>query len=515
MMYTQDYRSAGPSYHHAGGGPPPGPTHHPYGGPPPPPPQGPTHHTYGGPPPPPPGSTHHTYGGQPPPPPGSTHHTYGGQPPPPPPPGAPPGAHRHPHYDIRGSTRGAPSTVSGPNPGFDRDRDGYRDGAWGYRCRFLGSKSMGAAEPQPEMVGSVVDSLIEYYKNTEVQPRRYLIRIKSQILELEELENDEVHIQNVPLDAITFCASDNRYPRIFTFVARAETGYMCHVFYCRHVHDVDRLTKDFDDAFRNCYAEWQKGGTVTSATTGITDPAVQQAVEAALVQQRPSRYRANVKEILVEDQPRSLPLYNFQGQRMKPARGRASTSGEASSTRYIFAYEDDDDDDSTVHVRRERKSHRYPVNKEQFRFSGADHRSSSKRRDREYRRDYVVQGAGYAAEQQQGTRREYVLSHAVPSTSAASVRSGVPASYRTEFVEADGRAYNREFYEADARPVTVVQTHPVPAADGPATSVIVEGDIGYGRRDYGSVRLAQTVDAPPHPAYAVHAASNDRSDMLY
>ena len=111
---------------------------------------------------------------------------------------------------------------------------------------------------------------------------------------------DEVHIQNVPLDAITFCASDNRYPRIFTFVARAESGYMCHIFYCRHVHDVDRVTKDFDDAFRNCFAEYQKGdaegthGTVTSVA-GITDPAVAQAVETALVVQRPSRYRANVK----------------------------------------------------------------------------------------------------------------------------------------------------------------------------------------------------------------------------
>ena len=108
---------------------------------------------------------------------------------------------------------------------------------------------------------------------------------------------DEVHIQNVPLDAITFCASDNRYPRIFTFVARAESGYMCHIFYCRHCNDVDRLTKDFDDAFRNNFAEWQKGGTVTSQSLtvpGVSDPAVAQAVENA-IQNRPSRYRANVK----------------------------------------------------------------------------------------------------------------------------------------------------------------------------------------------------------------------------
>ena len=80
----------------------------------------------------------------------------------------------------------APSTVGG---GFDRDRDGFRDGARGYRCRFLGSQSMGTEEPQPESVGKVVDSLIEYYKSTEVQPRRYLVRIRTTILELEELEN--------------------------------------------------------------------------------------------------------------------------------------------------------------------------------------------------------------------------------------------------------------------------------------------------------------------------------------
>lgn len=154
---------------------------------------------------------------------------------------------------------------------------------------------MGTDEPQPESVGKVVDSLIEYYKGTEVQPRRYLIRIRSTLLELEELENDEVHIQNVPLDAITFCASDNRYPRIFTFVARAESGYMCHVFYCRHVSDVDRLTRDFDDAFRSCFAHYQHGGRSAAPSTaggtvreqissqGIRDPAVAHAVEAALI----------------------------------------------------------------------------------------------------------------------------------------------------------------------------------------------------------------------------------------
>lgn len=116
---------------------------------------------------------------------------------------------------------------------------------------------------------------------------------------------DEVHIQNVPLDAITFCASDNRYPRIFTFVARAESGYMCHVFYCRHVSDVDRLTRDFDDAFRNCYADYQQGGSGGRSTAGtvrdqitsqgIRDPGVAQAVEAALHPRPSSRYMANVK----------------------------------------------------------------------------------------------------------------------------------------------------------------------------------------------------------------------------
>ncbi len=55
---------------------------------------------------------------------------------------------------------------------------------------------MGGAEPQPDMVGGVVDSLIEYYKNTEVQPRRYLIRIRRQILELEELENGNYLVES-------------------------------------------------------------------------------------------------------------------------------------------------------------------------------------------------------------------------------------------------------------------------------------------------------------------------------
>ena len=117
----------------------------------------------------------------------SQRYTYGAGPPPPP-------EVNGSHYDIRGvgstrSSRPPPSVSLGPNPGFDRDRDGYRDGAWGYRGRFLGSESMGTAEPQPDKVGPVVDSMIEYYKNTEVQPRRYLIRIRRQILELEELEN--------------------------------------------------------------------------------------------------------------------------------------------------------------------------------------------------------------------------------------------------------------------------------------------------------------------------------------
>ena len=241
-------------------------------------------------------------------------------------------------------------------------------------------------------------------------------------------------------------------------------------------------------------------------------------------------------EIVVEEQPRSLPLYNFQGQRVKSMRSRPTTSGEPSSTRYIFAYEDgDDDDESTVHnihvpVRKERKSHRYPIAKEQFRFSG----SSDRGKRREYRREYVVEGSrsGYATEQQQATRREYVLTQAAPASipvaSHAEVRTAVPASYRTEFVadhrseavEADGRGYNREFYEATPRPVTVVQTHAVPSADGPA-SVIVEDRIDrdmYGRREeFGSVRLAQAANGVTHshPSYAVHAASNDRSDMLY
>ena len=183
-------------------------------------------------------------------------------------------------------------------------------------------------------------------------------------------------------------------------------------------------------------------------------------------------------------------------------RGRPSASGEPSSTRYIFAYEDDDEDDDVPVVRRERKSHRYPVAKEQFRYSGD--RSS---RRREYRREYIIQ----APEQPQPTRREYV---AVPAP-AGSIRSAVPASYRTEFVqEPDARVYgSREFYDTESRPVTVIETHPVPAADGPA-SVIIEdrGDVTYGRREYGSVRA----DGPMHPQNAyVHAASNDRSDMLY
>lgn len=222
-------------------------------------------------------------------------------------------------------------------------------------------------------------------------------------------------------------------------------------------------------------------------------------------------------EVRVEERPRSLPLYNFQGQRMKSVRSRPSNGSEPSSTRYIFAYEDDDEA-STAHSRRGRRSHRFPVAKEQFRFS------SERGVKREFRREYVqgstqrlVEAEPVLVEQEPQQVRRYVLAE-----QPAAPRSAEPASYRTEFVEADGRAYNREFFDGDA------VGHPIPAADGPA-SIIVEDrgpDIGYGRPEpqYGAVREPQygAVRQPPsremtHPeiGYNRYAAGSGRPDMLY
>ncbi|XP_033104249.1 uncharacterized protein LOC117106864 [Anneissia japonica] len=148
--------------------------------------------------------------------------------------------------------------------------------------------------------------------------------------------------EEIPIHAIQYCASDFKYPRAFTFVARARQGYLCHIFYTKDAEVAEAITVSFARAFKRAYEDFEDRRSVhhqqqRRARDSSSDD------ERNRDRNRRSRKSREYRERYDYDTQPAHNIYGFDPTNHREPRPMLA-GGPPRSTRYIM-YDDYPEDD--------------------------------------------------------------------------------------------------------------------------------------------------------------------------